>query len=100
VTDTWEAKAELLSPRTGFSAAVLNGSIFVIGGSERPGMEGLGSVERYDPANDEWTAESDLGTARVALTSCAFGGKIYTIGGAAGPWPFEPLSTVEVLTYE
>jgi N-acetylneuraminic acid mutarotase len=99
-TDSWESRTEFPSGRTGFSATVLDGLIYAVGGSASPGSVGLATVETYDPSQDDWTEAPALNVPRVALASCTLDGEIYAIGGSSGPWPFEPVSTVERYRFE
>lgn len=48
----WETLAPLNTPRSGHSAVVRNGEIYVIGGYD--GNNFIGSVEIYNPATNQW----------------------------------------------
>ena len=84
--DKYEKKAPLLTLQQGLgysvksSTSVINGKIYVFGGS---GPDPIGKkVSMYDPATDKWTEKPDMPTARQFLTTSAVGGKVYAIGGA------------------
>lgn len=98
VKERWRSRASMPTPRTSLSAAVLDGRLYVIGGSLEPGGRGVTTVEVYDPATDSWSTSTGLSAPRVALTAVRLGDRIYVMGGAVGPWPYEPLATVEVLS--
>ena len=78
-TNTWTVKEPMLSKRSGFASASVDGKIYIFGG-EAIG-EILGTVEQYDPVTDKWTKESPMPTKRVGPEAVAVGDKIYIIGG-------------------
>ena len=75
----WFYKRELPSPRYGFGTAVVNGKIYVIGGTD--GANYMNEVLEYDPLWDTWTRKADMPTARSDLAVTAWNNKIYAIGG-------------------
>ena len=75
----WTRKTDMPTARSGPSASVVDGKIYVIGGGED---EALSIVEEYDPATDTWTKKADMPTARAILSTSVVKGKIYAIGGA------------------
>jgi len=75
----WFYKRELPSPRYGFGTAVVNGKIYVIGGTDS--MNYLSEVLEYDPLLDSWTRKADMPTARCDIAVTAWDGKVYAIGG-------------------
>jgi N-acetylneuraminic acid mutarotase len=83
--------------RSGHSASVVNGKIYVIGGEPRA-QASVSTVEEYDPAMDTWTRKADMPTKRTFLCTCAVDGEIYAIGGvtAGVPGADRNPSTVEV----
>lgn len=97
VADRWLERVPMATPRTSLAAAVVDGRIYVVGGSERPGGVGLTTVEAYDPGTDTWSLVPPLSGPRVALAAVAHGEVLYAIGGSRGPWPFEPLDSVEAM---
>jgi N-acetylneuraminic acid mutarotase len=101
-TDRWMKKADMPTPRWSCASSVVNGKIYVIGGTTITG-EGewitTTKVEIYDPATDTWTPGGDMPTPRGWLSGSTVNGKFYAIGGASR---FQPgisqavvLSTVE-----
>ena len=70
-THQWAAlDSQIPSPRAGFSATVLNGDIFVVGGHK--GTEKLASVDLYDPMGDVWRQLPDMpGGGRCVLGAVA-----------------------------
>ena len=82
----WTQKTDMPSPRWRHSTCVVNGKIYVIGGTtSEPNPELVWPVEVYDPATDTWTEKADMLTGRAVLATSVVDGKIYAIGGANGP---------------
>lgn len=80
----WTQKADMPTPRQVPTSAVVNGKIYVIGGSP---SEGTGSrfstVEEFDPVINVWRKKADMPIARSALSSSVLNGRIYAIGGSS-----------------
>ena len=53
VKNTWQFRAALKTPRSGACAVVMEGKIYVMGGTFERGA--LNSCEVYDPELDVWT---------------------------------------------
>uniref|UniRef100_A0A7S0EQD4 Galactose oxidase n=1 Tax=Phaeocystis antarctica TaxID=33657 RepID=A0A7S0EQD4_9EUKA len=68
-----------------FSAACLDGSVYVAGGydSYANGTDGacLDTVDRYDVAGQTWSSVAPLAIGRGDLALAASGGKLYAFGG-------------------
>ncbi|KAL2300968.1 hypothetical protein Nmel_011523 [Mimus melanotis] len=75
----WKPIASMLRARTNHTSAVLNGEIYVIGGTTVDVVE----VERYDPYNKSWCAISPAPkyVSNFAAASCL--GKLYLVGSCA-----------------
>ena len=83
-TDTWTTKSEMPTARGFHSANVVDGRIYVIGGSPvAPGSGSILTVEVYDPASDTWTQKGDMPASRRAGFTSVVDGKIYGFGGYA-----------------
>ena len=83
----WTRKADMPTARTGFATSVVNGKVFVIGGSIQPKRGEFGdisaaTVEMYDPKTDTWERKSDMPTPRSGVSVSVVEGKIYAIGGS------------------
>jgi len=87
---TWTKKADMPTARDYLSSSVVNGKIYVIGGSI--GNNLLSTVEEYDPLVDKWTKKADMPTARAGFATCEVDGKIYVFGGATH---LPPIPTVD-----
>lgn len=86
--NSWATKASMHFSRTGAGAAVVNGIVYVIGGSQRYNTSDTGfsymsinSTEAYDPATDTWVDKAPMPTSRDGLGAAVFQGKIYCFGG-------------------
>ncbi len=91
VTLTWTRKTAMPTPRCRHAASVVDGKIYLIGGSG----DARTKVEMYDPATNTWETKADMPTGRYWLSTSVVDGKIYAIGGIAsldGP----VLATVEM----
>ena len=95
----WEVISELPTHRTSFSTAVVDGKIYVIGGTlfehERgvlrdpgPGIWrgpfGMSLVEVYAPETNTWHRLADMPTVWAGAKTAVVDGKIYVMGGYAG----------------
>ena len=87
VQGVWTRGADMPTARTLAAATVVDGKIYVIGGTVGRGTtswSGLPTVEVYDPATDTWSSRADMPTPRGALRAVAIDGKIYAFGGDEG----------------
>lgn len=84
--DSWTPKADMPTARFGASSSVVDGKIFVIGGSQARNTT-LPTVQEYDPATDTWVNKDDMPSAVCWHSTSAVDGKVYVIGGwlAGGP---------------
>ncbi|NWI67896.1 KLH30 protein, partial [Todus mexicanus] len=75
----WKPIAAMLRARTNHTSAVLNGEIYVIGGTTLEAVE----VERYDPYSKSWCAVSPAlkYVSNFAAAGCS--GKLYLVGSCA-----------------
>ena len=90
--DTWVSRADMLTPRYGSGAALVNGRIYVIGGVDTDN-NALATVEVYNPAKDRWSSRTNMLTPRGFFATVVVNGRIYVIGGYIGMWNVIP--TVE-----
>ena len=86
-TAQWTEKADMPTVRSDFSTCVVDGKIFVIGGSLRLeiheyGDLSLSTVEMYDPETDTWAGKANMPTVRSNVSVSVVDGKIYAIGGS------------------
>lgn len=88
---TWETKESMITPRTEFGLAEVNGKIYVVGG--KTGGKYYSLVEEYDPLTNTWSQKADMPTARTHFAIIEVNDKIYAIGGLGANQVF--LNTVE-----
>ena len=95
----WEVISELPTHRKSFSTAVVDGKIYLIGGTlfehargvlrdPGPGIWrgpfGMSLVEVYDPETNTWQRLADMPTVRAGAKTAVVDGKIYVMAGYAG----------------
>ena len=82
--DTWTSKADMPTATSLHSAGVVDGKIFIIGGTDNlfGWSDYWSTVWEYDPTTDTWTRKADMPTARARLSTSVVDGKIYAIGGS------------------
>ena len=80
---TWVLLAPMPTGRHGLAVAVVDSTLYAIGGLDSNGVE-LAVVEAYDPVADHWTARAPMPTARHGLAAGVIGGIIYVVGGRVG----------------
>ena len=89
------------SGRFRFSAACLDGSVYVAGGyatyadgNDNDNLKVLATVDRYDVAGQTWSSVAPLATGRGDMALAASGGKLYAFGGYGLYW--EAVGATEV----
>lgn len=98
LTNTWSAKASMGLARQRFGAAVVNGTVYAIGGlvtdnSIVPAwVKSTATVEAYNPTTNTWTAKTSMGNVRNDLRVVVLNGIIYAIAGRRDAFPTELLS--------
>ncbi len=102
----WSRVAPMLTPRRDFACAVIDGNVYVAGGTRcghiLPQGQGvspvLSSVEMYNSQEDKWIPLPDLHIARLGCLGVELGGRFYVIGGGNdhGTVDFECFRSAEV----
>lgn len=104
-TDSWEQGPNLIMPHDYPAVAVLDSTIYILGGHHPDATQGgpktdpgFDFCERLDAAsNDRWEAIAPLPTPRFALSAVTVGGKILAMGGVAfRPEGFNNFTTIEL----
>ena len=95
----WRVISELRTQRAGFATAVVEGKIYLIGGTplenlrgvrreNEPGIWkgpfGMSLVEVYDPQTNMWERLTDMPTARSGAKAAVVAGRIYVLAGRVG----------------
>ena len=88
VTDTWTTKSPMPTSRGWHSANVVDGKIYIMGGSQNGGpsnmMRHVLTVEVFDPETDTWSQKNDMPKSRAVGSGSLVDGKIYLFGGYEG----------------
>jgi N-acetylneuraminic acid mutarotase len=84
-TDTWQSLASMPTARAAAATAVLDNSIYaiggrLIGGGPCSGFE-VDAVERYDIDTDTWSTVASFPFPASDMAAMSHGGKIYVFGG-------------------
>lgn len=80
---TWTTKTPLPQPLAGSGCAVINDTVYVIGGRDSAGNR-YRTNYIYDPVTDSWSMRTDMPTPRAHVGAVVVGGKIYVFGGWVG----------------
>ena len=88
-TNTWRPRADMPTPREYPKVAVVDGIIYVFGGSSGKDnkIENLKfpvRVEAYNPKTNRWIRKKDMPVSRINFGLGVVAGKVYLIGGATG----------------
>jgi N-acetylneuraminic acid mutarotase len=92
-TDTWTQASDMPRNRSGHSASMVAGKMYIIGGGEPP-LPLPDTVDVYDPTTDTWTMAANFPTPRGTHAAAVMDGRIYVIGGNRSP-AAPPLPIVE-----
>jgi N-acetylneuraminic acid mutarotase len=82
-SDQWKRGPDLPTARSGITAAVAGGKIYVFGGEGADGT--FRENEAYDPARDSWQTMALMPSGRHGLGSAVVQGRIHVLSG--GPTP-------------
>jgi N-acetylneuraminic acid mutarotase len=81
-TNTWTAKAPMLTPRAGVAVGVANQVLYAVGGfSKSMDYKGADVVEAYDPIRNVWTTKAQLPGNRNGVALGSVKGILYAVGG-------------------
>ncbi|MCH7760475.1 T9SS type A sorting domain-containing protein [candidate division TA06 bacterium] len=96
-TDSWSTKDFMPGgPRGRLAAAVVNGKVYVFGGTDNF-YNALDRCEVYDPVTNTWTPKASMPTPRQFLSAAVWRDTlIYVMGGDGGMESPTSLNTIEV----
>jgi N-acetylneuraminic acid mutarotase len=84
-TDSWEKRAPMLTARAELQANVVNGKIYLIGGT-LPSGDISNASEVYDPSSNSWSSALPIPYPVGLYASAVLNNKIYIEGGGqSGP---------------
>jgi N-acetylneuraminic acid mutarotase len=75
-TNSWTAKAPMLTPRMKFAVGVVNGTLYAVGGA---GF--IGTVEAYNPTTNAWSMKAPMPSARFLHSVEVVNEILYVVGG-------------------
>jgi hypothetical protein len=98
---TWTRTANLVIPRTAYTATLLsNGEVLVVGGVDRSD-ETIAVAEIYNPESGTWRTTGSLRDARWGHTATILqDGRILLAGGLLDDWLMSPAETGELFDPE
>ncbi|MCM3339216.1 hypothetical protein M3650_11340 [Paenibacillus sp. MER TA 81-3] len=81
----WIKRSDIPEARTGSASAVVDGKIYVFGGSSGSNAAYTGikhdNTYEYDPSTDTWTEKKNMLTARSGVSAAVIDSKIYVVRG-------------------
>jgi N-acetylneuraminic acid mutarotase len=94
----WFRGANMPTPRTDFTGAVLNGKVYIIGGFNNEGKT-TDIVEFYDPETDSWGTVHPLPERLNHAAAASYNDKLYVVGGYRDEYDPRSLSK-ELFVYD
>lgn len=79
-TNTWSTKASMISSRQGAALGVLDGRLYLVGGVDGYGDDGV-TTDVYDPATNSWAHQPVLPRPRIYPGVASVNGRLYVFGG-------------------
>ena len=81
VTNSWEQKAPMPTPRDHIASAVVDEKMYVIGGRNAHRSNSLSANEVYDPKTNTWSVLEPMPTIRSGSTASVLNYTIFVFGG-------------------
>jgi N-acetylneuraminic acid mutarotase len=79
-TGTWSDRPALPQPRTGATAAVVNGALYVFGGADAEGRA-LDRADKLSIAGGAWDAMTPMPSPRYGAQAVVINGRVHVMGG-------------------
>jgi N-acetylneuraminic acid mutarotase len=99
VTDSWTAGASSLIPRGLSATAVIDGKLYIAGGTAAQYVN-FANLEIYDPLTNSWSMGASLLMPLTSAGGATLNGKFYVLGGYVGPSAFDNTITAAVQIYD
>ncbi len=97
-TNTWELKRKMQTPRAYHQVVQMENQFYILGGIEN--LEGLRSVEIYDPTTNHISRGDPLRQARMHFGAVVLNNEIYVVGGMVSLLSSEMLSSMDAFDKE
>jgi len=78
------------------ASCVVDGRIYLFGGTDQGGGIGTSDTQEYDPVNDSWRARAPMITPRISARGAVVDGRCHVIGGAPANSQRQPLPAHEI----
>ncbi|XP_071116655.1 kelch-like ECH-associated protein 1B isoform X2 [Haliotis cracherodii] len=85
-SNQWHRLPDLPTPRSGLSACLVRGALYVVGGRNNSpdGNMDSNTLDMYDPMRNVWTPRSPMTVPRNRVGVGVIDGMIYAVGGSQG----------------
>ncbi|MDD3394223.1 MAG: kelch repeat-containing protein [Anaerotignum sp.] len=77
----WKELTSMPTERSMFQSEVIDGKIYITGGSWNSNYEPIAPTDVYDLSTNKWKKLASMPTARFAFQTAVIGDKIYVFGG-------------------
>ena len=94
-TNVWQAKADIPIAKNNIQTEVVDGKLYVMGGTSMTSADTYNTVDMYDPATNKWASVAPMSVKRFRFQTEVVDGKIYAIGGTDG-YSTHPYNSTEV----
>jgi len=81
---TWKTRTATGLARKNGAAGVLNGLLYVAGGTTGATFTKTGSTQSYDPSSTTWSTLGNMSVPRDVVAGDAIAGKFFVVGGRDG----------------
>ena len=79
--NTWSTKTPMPTARAATAGGVVDGKLYVVGGSLLPDYTTQTTVEVYDPKTESWSSQIPMPTRRAEMAAGVVDETLYVVGG-------------------
>ena len=85
-TSQWHRLPDLPTPRSGLSACIVRGALYIVGGRNNSpdGNMDSNALDMYDPMRNAWSPRTPMTVPRNRVGIGVIDGMIYAVGGSQG----------------
>jgi N-acetylneuraminic acid mutarotase len=98
ISDSWSIGVPLPIELTLLAACVVEGKIYVVGGTRLSASGPHPTAYEFDPSTDQWTEKKSMPTPRSGHGACVIDGKIFTFGGVGSMVAFDDVEIYDPST--